>query len=167
MPGLPSLVRVGDEALTLASRVVACDTELRSSRSHGAGGGRERCVVAADEGELELLREAADVRSRDLVDARVGLAQAVAALTDELAARRREAEAARAECAELRTQLAAERDHVAAALAEAAAQRERADYEHGTARDLAEDLRRLRRTPLVRCASAVRRWARRAAPGRR
>lgn len=122
--------------------------------------------MAADD-ELELLREAADVRSRDLVDARVGVAQAIAALTDELAARRRETEAALAECAELREQVAAERRHVAAALAEAAAQRERADYEHEAARDLAERLRRLQRMPLVRCASAVRRWARRAPPGSR
>lgn len=76
-------------------------------------------MSAANPDDAELVRRAWEARSHELNEARVGLAQAVAALTDELAERRREAAAAWAENAELRERLArAER--------EAATQQERA-----------------------------------------
>lgn len=65
----------------------------------------------SDDDATHLLRQAWETRSRDLVETRAGLAQAVAALGDELDARRREAQDAQAEIAALRDQV--ERDRVA------------------------------------------------------
>jgi chromosome segregation ATPase len=133
--------------------------------------------VAADQGEtpeLELLRQVVDVRSRDLVDARVGLAQAVAALTGELDARRVQAESALAECSALREQLDAERAQTAAALAESVELRRQAELERAGALELnaqVEQLRRrVQRLELLRVnryAARVRRLARRIQPRRR
>ncbi|MEA2193839.1 MAG: hypothetical protein QOG42_273 [Solirubrobacteraceae bacterium] len=79
----------------------------------------------SDADATHLLRQAWETRSRDLVETRVGLAQAIAALTDELDARRRQAEAAQAEIAALREH--AERDR--RALDELTAQLQRAHAE--------------------------------------
>jgi chromosome segregation ATPase len=104
------------------------------------------------EPELETLRHAWEERSRDLVETRVGLAQAVAALTEELAARR-------AQCEALRAEIAAVREHAAA--------------ERAVALELARELERLRaelaRVPgprTVRYATAVRRLIGRVRPPR-
>ena len=65
----------------------------------------------SDADARHLLRQAWETRSQDLVETRVGVAQAIAALTAELEARRRQAEAQQAEIAALREQ--EERDRVA------------------------------------------------------
>ena len=103
-------------------------------------------MAAADGGDQpdgETIRHAWDVRSRDLVEARVGLAQAVAALTEELDERRRQLAAAQAERDALLEHAESER----ASALELAAQLERAQAE----------LARLRRSPPVRCARAAKR----------
>jgi septal ring factor EnvC (AmiA/AmiB activator) len=108
--------------------------------------------VPSETPDAEILRQAWEVRSRDLVEARVGLAQAVAALTEELATRRREAEAAQAEIAALR-------EHVAR---DGAAMRER----HRATRELEAQLERaradletLRERRALRYAAVARRLA--------
>lgn len=102
------------------------------------------------EPELETLRNAWDERSRDLVETRVGLAQAVAALTEELTARRAQGETAQAEIAALRDHAAADR----AAGLELARELE----------ELHVELARIRGSRAVRYATIVRRLIGRVRP---
>jgi hypothetical protein len=108
--------------------------------------------VPSETPDADILRQAWELRSRDLVEARVGLAQAVAALTEELEARRCEAQAAQAEVAALREH--ADRDR-------AALEQQRAEIGQLTARleRSTADLAQLRGRRVLRYATAARRLA--------
>ncbi|MBA3748494.1 MAG: hypothetical protein H0W96_13520, partial [Solirubrobacterales bacterium] len=78
----------------------------------------------------DSLRQAWEARSHDLVEAQLGLVQAVAALTEELDLRRREAHEAQLEAA-------AVREHAAR---EAGALREQVDLGHAAVAELKDQL---------------------------
>jgi septal ring factor EnvC (AmiA/AmiB activator) len=98
----------------------------------------------------ETLRRAYDERSRDLLEARTSLAEAVAMLTSELRARREEVASLAGENDSLR-------EHLQRAQAEAAAQRERADAAEVERDRLRTTVARIRGMKVVRYAAPARR----------